>query len=647
MTPPDSRFADRCGYASDFKTFSGESPIVIRASLASFVRDASSSQLRAWDASIPVVQDGTREAIEQEAGAQAYTAILEYQLPLESRRPDVILLENGVVIVIEFKGKQFAETADLDQVAAYARDLRCYHRECASPRRVIPVLVPIRYGGTAYRSDGTWVVSPPGLEALISSISHRVEPPLEPVSFLRPEAYCPLPTLVKAARELFEAGTLRNVWRATAATDPAVKLITDIVHEAARTRTRRLILLTGLPGSGKTLVGLRLVHAGFLDDLAVGRDGGKPTAPAVFLSGNGPLVQVLQYELRKAGGSGKTFVRDVKAYVETYSKKKASTPPEHLLVFDEAQRAWDADQVAAKHGREHAKSEPEHFIEFAERVPEWCVVLGLIGTGQEIHRGEEGGLVQWRTAIESSRRGSEWQVHGPAAAVDVFAGSSVSVFAHRPLSLDTELRYHLSPRIHQFVEALLSSPDPTAIRQISDGLFQGGFRLHVTRDLAAAKSYAAQRYAENPEARFGMLASSRDKDLPAFGVLNGYQDTKTLRVGPWFSEGADNRESCRQLTRPATEFAAQGLELDLGIVCWGTDFRRDKGRWSDQFAKGFKKGSKVKNPFQLRLNSYRVLLTRGRDGNVVFVPPMPVLDETFNYLVECGFRPLDGAGVIP
>ena len=223
-----------------------------------------------------------------------------------------------------------------------------------------------------------------------------------------------MPTLVQAARELLASGQLRRIERAHAATQPAVNAISDIVHQAARTKTRHLVLVTGVPGAGKTLVGLQAVHAHYLDDLAIDRGDGKPTAPAVFLSGNGPLVQVLQYELRDAGGGGRVFVRDVKNYVKTYSRNDKRVPPEHVLVYDEAQRAFDAEMVKITHkddGAAYDKSEPELFIEFANRVPEWCVVIGLIGTGQEIHVGEEGGIVQWRRAVEDNPRWREWHIH--------------------------------------------------------------------------------------------------------------------------------------------------------------------------------------------------------------------------------------------
>lgn len=326
---------------------------------------------------------------------------------MEARRPDVVLLLGGPVLVLELKGKALAQRVDIDQAAAYARDLRGYHREC-SDRVVEPVLVLVHASGYLATDSGVQIVGPDVLDEVAGALTEAHPGPSAELSrFLDPSAYRPLPSLVEAARQLLETGEVSRIGSIDEKTRPTLELISQIARDAARTKTRRLVLLTGLPGTGKTLVGLQLAHARFLDDLAVERADGRPTAPAVYLSGNGPLVEVLQYELRRAGGGGKAFVRDVKAYVSTYSKRPDLIPPEHVLVFDEAQRAFDADQVARKHdGGGDGRSEPEHFIEFAERVPEWCVVVGLIGTGQEIHIGEEGGLVQWRNAVERSHRSS-------------------------------------------------------------------------------------------------------------------------------------------------------------------------------------------------------------------------------------------------
>ncbi|MCE2467619.1 MAG: DUF2075 domain-containing protein [Caldilineaceae bacterium] len=193
-------------------------------------------------------------------------------------------------------------------------------------------------------------------------------------------------------------------------TDAAVDGIHDIVREAAATRTRRLVLVTGVPGAGKTLVGLRMAHSEEPDRLA-SRDA---PSSAIFLSGNGPLVQVLQYQLKSAGG-GRAFVRSVKDYVRTYGRAGGSVPDHHVIVFDEAQRAFDAPKVADTHKLPlaQAKSEPQAFVAIAERLPDWCVVIGLIGPGQEIHVGEEAGIGQWADAVRGTGDAGSWTVHGP------------------------------------------------------------------------------------------------------------------------------------------------------------------------------------------------------------------------------------------
>ena len=630
----------RSGWESDFPTFRSTSPARVRENLNEFVSDASPEQLRAWTDSIPPLQREVDEVLLRNSLASRYSAILEYELPMESRRPDVLLLVGAGVMVIELKGKLDASQADVDQASAYARDLRCYHRDCAD-RDVVPALVPTRARGYIAKREGVHVLGPDALDTLIGQVvSSRAGPVVDRSSFLAESAYCPLPTLVQAARELFRSGELRTIHRARAATDPAVDVISRVIHQAALTRSRHLVLVTGVPGAGKTLVGLRTVHAHYLDDLAIARADGKPTAPAVFLSGNGPLVEVLQYELRGAGGGGKTFVRGVKDYVKRYTDRPELVPPEHVLVFDEAQRAFDAEMVAAKHANGAAKSEPEHFIEFAERIPEWCVVVGLIGSGQEIHVGEEAGLVQWRWAVEGSPQSREWTVHAPPAVEAQFRGSQVPMDVKPELNLDTELRFHLAKDLHGFVARLLAGDSKSDLRPLAERLETEGFHLRLTRSLDVAKQYLHDRYSDNPDARFGIIASSKDRDLVRFGVPNDFQSTKRVRFGPWYGDSEDDYQgrSCRRLETCVTEFGAQGLELDATLLAWGTDLVRDSGTWSNANARGYRKGAKVRDPFQLRVNAYRVLLTRGRDACVVFVPSVAELDETYGYFAEAGFR---------
>jgi hypothetical protein len=406
-----------------------------------------------------------------------------------------------------------------------------------------------------------------------------------------------------------------------------------------------LILLAGIPGSGKTLVGLRVVHEHYLDDLTSLRNGKRPTAPAVFLSGNGPLIQVLQYELRGAKGGGKVFVRAVKDYVRKYSVSNA-VPPEHVLIFDEAQRAFDAEQVQEKHkntpGFTGGKSEPEHFIEFAERIPDWCVVIALIGTGQHIHIGEEAGLGLWRTAIEGAREPVRWLVHGPPDSRTVFDGSRLPFVEGSALSLNKELRFHATEDLHHFVGSILQGESTQDNRRITAGLERARYQLRISRNLDVARNHLRSLYESKPEARFGLLASSRDRDLASFGILNGFQDTKRVNFGPWYGEGEEDPRgrSCRLLRDCVTEFGAQGLELDAALLAWGTDLRRADKKWSSAKTRRYQNSHRVKDPHQLRLNAYRVLLTRGRDATVVFVPPLPEMDDTYHYLAESGFLEL-------
>lgn len=636
------------GWESSFPGFTEAESGEIRQALADFVGDVSPEQDRAWRQSIPWLQREVGDLGRSVRSAADHGTVLEYELPMESRRPDVVLLTDAGVAVVELKGKSRPTQADLDQVAAYARDLRCYHRHCED-RPVIPILVPERASGRVRMVGDTHVVGPDALAGLLQELGRGSEVSIPSTrDFLDHSAYRPLPTLVQAARELMEGGDVRRIHKAAAWTDPAVDEISRIIHEAAATKTRRLILLSGVPGAGKTLVGLRVVHSRFLDDLSVERAEGMPVAPAVFLSGNGPLVEVLQYELRTAGGDGKTFVRGVKDYVKRYSTARSPVPPEHVLVFDEAQRAWDAARVADGHKSDVAtsRSEPELFVEFAERIPDWCVVIGLIGGGQEIHTGEEAGVGQWTTAISRSPEWQRWRVHTPVglhAELKATLSVDVPIDQHLPLNLDREIRFHLANEIHGFVQGLLSSQGPSASASLAAKLEASGFHLRMTRDLETAKEYLRSRYEENRSARFGLLASSKDKVLEHHGVPNDFQSTKRLRYGPWYGddEHVPGSQSCRLLEHCVTEFGAQGLELDGALLAWGTDFIREDGVWSNRLARGYRSRVPIRDPFQLRMNAYRVLLTRARDGVVVFLPEIGQLDETADHLRQSGFVSLD------
>ena len=269
------------------------------------------------------------------------------------------------------------------------------------------------------------------------------------------------------------------------------------------------------------------------------------------------------------------------------------------------------------------------------------MVVGLVGSGQEIHIGEEGGLRLWAEAIRRSREPDRWTVHVPPAVANSFGGLSVKTST--TLTLDETLRSHRAARLHTFVAGLLrKKPAPVEeLRGIAEELQRDGHDLRITRDRSLAAGYLQERYQNHPDARFGLMASSRDRDLVGFGVSNDFQSTKRVRYGPWYNDAEtdEGKRSCRHLRDCVTEFGAQGLELDAVLLAWGTDFVLRGGTWAIYRARGYRTqgNAKVRNPWQLRANAYRVLLTRGRDAHVVFVPSLSELNETWNYLRACGF----------
>ena len=400
------------GWNSSFREFQNTSNSVILNSLRRHYPESSESQVTTWRRTVPKLKQEISEVVQIDAGFTSFTAVLEYQLPMESRRADAVLLLNDGVMVIELKGKSYSTDADIDQAHAYARDLKCYHRECHE-REVVAVLVPEQLPSAVTKERNVFICSPDRLDALVAYLSSRNRASqIDSEKFLSAQAYKPLPTLIQAARELFINKKPPQIWKSVADTDHAVTAIRDIIADAYLTQTRKLILLTGVPGSGKTLVGLRVVHMPELDNL-VGHNQG---TPAIFLSGNAPLVRLLQYVLRTENSGGQTFVRHVKDYVKRYRKSSTLIPGEHVVVFDEAQRAHDAQQVQEVHKdseSESALSEPEHLIEFSQRCSGWSVIVGLIGGGQEINKGEEGGLKLWADAICNSSVSKEWTIYGP------------------------------------------------------------------------------------------------------------------------------------------------------------------------------------------------------------------------------------------
>lgn len=622
-----------CGWASDLPSFSSASLDEVVNALTDFVRESTPEQIRAWRKSIKPLQQQSDQIVKFEPTGAQYGAILEYIMPEGMHRADAILLISGAVLVIELKGDGVWQPEYLEQVADYARRLFWFHTLCGAENiKVHTVLVS--YGREIEEEQHEWHTRA-NLGNLLDVVRRFDRPnearPIPVAEFIQPLTNQPSLSLVQAARRYFAEHALPHIKRIDAITSGAIEECMAAIRSAHAKQSRCLILLSGVPGAGKTFVGLKIAHEPTLENLAETLPNGeKVTVPAVFLSGNGPLVEVLQYELKRAGGGGRVFVRGVKDFVRRYSSKRASTPPHHVLIFDEAQRAWDSAKVRESHDDVHAMSEPEAFIQFAERITGWSVVIALIGDGQEIHTGEEGGIGQWADAV-AHRPG--WSVMGPPRLAPSFSEKGLAFKTCDSLHLATSVRFNFAAGLSDWAAELVSdNPSSARLQALAMDLRAKGYQLRITRNLQAAKEFLWGKYRHLPEARFGILMSSRDRDLAKYGLVQN----RFLRPGPWYGDPEDSPSSCRRLQDPATEFAAQGLELDHVLLAWGSDFVLEGQKWSNANAKRYKKHS-VKDPMQLRRNAYRVLLTRGREGVLLCLPQgIPALDQTFDFLTAAG-----------
>lgn len=576
------------------------------------------SQVTAWSNCFEVLQDKLPDLMQSSPSAGTWTLIFEYVLPRErGRRPDLVLLTEENIFVLEFKDFSMPLQAHIDQVAAYVRDLSNYQAE-SHGRKIYPLLVLTKAKNYLEVSDEVIIVSS---ETLVKEILDRSEQngngKIDPDKWVIAD-YSPLPFLVTAARQIFQHEHLPFIKRAQSAGIPeTISQLLAIADLAQTKMENHLALVTGVPGAGKTLVGLQFVYEHFQNQ--AGR------RAAVFLSGNGPLVQVLQHALKSS-----IFVQDVHNFLVQYGGNRTNSPEENIFIFDEAQRAWDAQRVSEKRG--HSASEPEDFLRIGEKKS-WSFLIGLVGEGQEIYLGEESGLAQWNTALAKMKK--SWVVHCPPKLSNIFA-SAKRVESTDALNLDMSLRSHIADDLQSWVRALLNSQLSEA-QTLSQKIYQQSFDLYLTRNIEAARRYTFARYLSHEDKRFGFLASSKAKVLGKYGVHNEYQYTSNLRVGPWYNDPPGSPNSCCQLKDVATEFACQGLELDFPIICWGDDLTWHNGRWVSP-PSGPR--SKAINPHQLRLNSYRVLLTRGRDGMIIYVPPESLLDSTYRAFLESGIREL-------
>jgi len=620
-------------------------------------------QHAAWDDTVEILYRTFHGSIE------AGRVFFEYEIPRLGARIDVVLIIRHVVFVLEFKtGSSDTSRSALDQVTDYALDLRYFHK--TSHKAVIaPFLVTSHKGATQITRDrhdplmtSVAVVDPSALSAAIDSVLADVPgEPLIPDTWVH-GAYEPTPTIVEAARALYRGHSVTEITRSTSGADNLATTSQTLIEviRGARERNEKVIcFVTGVPGAGKTLVGLNLATTK-VDETS--------KQHCVYLSGNGPLVAVLREALvRDAVEQSKRTKQKrrkgevshgVKAFIQNVHHfrddcvRTPDAPTERIVVFDEAQRAWNqhmtSDFMKRKKGvKDFNHSEPEFLISCMDRHDGWAVIVCLVGNGQEINRGEAGisawldacatHFTQWRVYASPELGLNEVETQQPLAQL-----RAAGTFVEAPLlHLRASIRSFRSNLVSSFVNSLLSFKPDAA--ELYDKVSQD-FPIILTRDVAQAKQWVRDQ-ARGSE-RFGILASSAAQRLRPYAI------DVTSKIDPihWFLNGKDDVRSSYFLESVATEFDVQGLELDWTCIAWDADFRcRHTDRSWDQFAFRGSRWERIKQAERqaYHVNAYRVLLTRARQGMVIVVPhgasddhtrQPGFYDDTYAYLQRVGMK---------
>jgi len=578
-----------------------------------FGHGASFSQVEAWIEEVQIVKTAFRNLAISRVDSLEWSLVFEYELPLEGgRRPDVLVLGPGKLLVLEFKQDSSISRAAVDQVSAYARDLSEYHSK-SHELDVIPFIIPTKSKNVNTQTENVFAVSPDLLAAALDSLPMGDVIELE--DWITGD-YAPLPTLIAAAKMIFKNERLPSIKRAEShGVGRAVLALEKIARDAKENSYRTMAFVSGVPGAGKTLVGLQFVHHESSENIN-----------AVFLSGNGPLVDVLSGALKST-----VFVKDLHSFIKSYGLT-VKIPKQHIIVFDEAQRAWDATHMENKNQVKF--SEPELLVAIGERIQDWATLVGLIGQGQEINTGEEAGISGWAAALNSSTSAGKWKIFTPPRFTHEFTSHNVEEIPE--LDLTKSLRSRKAEDLHSWVENLLEG-NVSAAALDAIKMTKNDFNIFITRDLEVAKEYMHLRYEGFVEARYGLLASAKDKSLVKFGIQNGFMETKKIKYRDWYNNPKGELNSCSNLESPMTEFGCQGLELDMALLAWGDDFLWDGSKWE---MRKMRTQFPQKDPHTLRKNSYRVLLTRSRDGLVIYVPQDEKFDFTELILLASGAKPL-------
>jgi hypothetical protein len=639
-------------------------------------------QTKAWERFIPLLQAELTDLVADCPDVARWGILLEYPLYRLRKRIDAVILTASKIVVLEAKvGETSFRLDDERQVVDYALDLRDFHAGSRG-HQLIPVLwcpdAPSAPTATAAEAGIVAPVKQAGahdLRMFLRSFVSSDTPTRLVLAEWDAAPYQPVPTIIQAATSIFAGHDVRAIARADASNlAVAACRIVDVIAGAKRSSRKAVVFLTGVPGAGKTLAGLQVVH----DAVTTGTE---DRGDIVYLSGNTPLVVVLREALardtvyrKRAAGTLCTFaserrlvrtrIQHINDFLKEYlASTETALPHEHAIVFDEAQRAWDAGQGAKKFERQ--KSEPSLLLEIMGRHPDWCVCVCLVGGGQEINTGEEG-IKGWGDALRAlpASESPHWTVYGPE---DVFQGGDstgglslgelspgIACVLEPDLRLSVPLRSFRSPAMSDWVRAVLNA-DLTAAAGLAPQLAE--YPIVVTRSIDRAKAWL--RETARGERRYGLLASSGARRLRADGLGEILEATNGSAIAQWYLNGRDDIRSSFALEVPANEYACQGLEIDFSCLCWGGDlvFAPARRGWICRRLSG-NAWNEVRSHQDRTFvqNTYRVLLTRAREGVVIWVPKgdqsdrtrrPEELDSTADFLLAAGARMLASEDVTP
>ena len=623
-------------------------------------RQLEQQQINSWRHQI-------RELKQTLVGFSDATLLLEFEIPRIGKRVDGILILNGSILVLEYKvGAKTYDATSIDQAYDYALDLKNFHK-ASHHLTIVPVLIATE----APSKSPTLEIGVDGIASPLLANSDNLLNVLNLLSTALPKigldadawinsTYHPTPTIVEAAQALYKGHKVEEISRSDAGAINLTKTcshISRVIDDAKVNNKKVICLITGTAGAGKSLAGL---------NIATERMRYLENEHAVFLSGNGPLVAVLREALIQDQLAENEFLPKDERIKRKPAEQKASAfiqnihhfrddnlasneaPIEKVVIFDEAQRAWNKEQTSSfmkrKRGQDNfSMSEPDFLLSVMNRHKDWCVVVCLIGGGQEINTGEAG-ITEWITALKKNYQ--DWEIH---FSDEIFKSDyalsrewledqgPLKLHIEPDLNLSVSLRSFRAEKLSTFISAVISG-DAIRAREIKEHLTN--YPIYLTRDLEKAKDQLRQ-WARGSE-RIGLVASSNASRLKPSGIFVKGEIDPTL----WFLKGKSDIRSSHYLEDVATEFDVQGLEIDWVGVCWDANFRVEEGKWiTYNFS-----GSKWQSVHDLEkqkyiANSYRVLLTRGRQGIVIFVPDgndadptrkKTFYDQTYDFLKICG-----------